>query len=358
MMNARERVRLALTCQPPDRIPVSLGFFSQSLPGIPDADEHFGLDVRFAEFSPPAGQDDFLRYLRRLPSDVHVGSTAQLRIYHEWDYHPQTAGGRLSGVSSVAELAEAYFPDLTSPQRYAGLAKQVQRWQEQGLAVAGSPPHLGGELFESAYRLRGFQQFLLDLKERPALANYLLDQLAAVTIHNALVLAQAGVDVLLLDDDVAMPTGLIISPAMWRAYFKPRLRSIIELAREAAPDLLIFYHSDGDFTRLLPDLVEIGVNVINPVQPDCMDAASIKAQFGDRLALWGTVGTANAWDLGTPDQIRAEVRQRSEQLGPAGLLLAPAYDIDFAPQENVVAFVEAVRENHLTIEAPSLALHT
>lgn len=169
-MNARERVRLALTCQRPDRIPLSLGFYYQSLPGIPDADEHFGLDVRYAEFSPPAGQDDFLRYLRRLPPDVHVGTTAQLRTYHEWDYHPETAGGRLSGARSVAELAEAIFPDLTNPQRYAGLAEQVRHWHDRGLAVAGSPPHLGGELFESAYRMRGFEQFLLDLKERPALA--------------------------------------------------------------------------------------------------------------------------------------------------------------------------------------------
>jgi uroporphyrinogen decarboxylase len=357
-VNARERVRLALTGQRPDRVPLSLGFFSQSLPGIPDADEHFGLDVRYAEWSPPAGQDDFLRYLRRLPADVHVGTAAQLRTYHEWDYHPEAAGGRLSAAKSVAELAEAVFPDLINPQRYAGLAEQVQRWHEQGVAVAGSPPHLGGELFESAYRLRGFEQFLRDLKERPALANYLLDQLTAVTIHNALVLAQAGVDVLLLDDDVAMPTGLILSPAMWREFFQPRLRSIIGLAREAAPDLLVFYHSDGNFTRLIPDLVETGVNVINPVQPDCMDAAAIKAEFGDRLALWGTVGTASAWDFGAPDQIRAEVRQRIEQLGPSGLLLAPAYDIDFTPLENVVAFVEAAREDHSTIDAPALALHT
>jgi uroporphyrinogen decarboxylase len=148
----------------------------------------------------------------------------------------------------------------------------------------------------------------------------------------------------LLDDDVAMPTGLLISPATWREFFKPRLRSIIGLAREAAPDLLIFYHSDGDFTRLLPDLAEIGVNVINPVQPDCMDARAIKAGFGDRLALWGTVGAASDWDFGSPDRIRAEVRQRIEQLGPAGLLLAPAYDIDFTPWENIRAFTEAARE--------------
>ncbi len=95
---------------------------------------------------------------------------------------------------------------------------------------------------------------------------------------------------------------------------------------------------------MIPDLVKIGVNVINPVQPDCMDAIAIKQEFGDRLAMWGTVGSANTWDFGSPDQIRAEVRHRIATLGPAGLLLAPAYDIDFTPLENIVAFVEAVNE--------------
>ena len=86
------------------------------------------------------------------------------------------------------------------------------------------------------------------------------------------------------------------------------------------------------------------MNVINPIQPDCMDGAAIKREFGDRLAMWGAVGSARLWDWGTPDQIRAEVRRCIETLGPQGLLLAPAYDIDFAPFENIAAFVEAVEE--------------
>ncbi len=343
MMNSRERVRLALSGRRPDRVPAALGFFSQSLDGIADLDAHFGLDVRFAAFSPPAGQDGFLRYLRGLPEHVHVGSEAQLRTYYEWGYRPELGEARpLSGIRSLAELADALLPDLTRPERHAGLAEQVRGWHEQGLAVAGAPPHLGGELFETAWRLRGFSNFMLDLIERPALAAYLLDQLTAMLVQNALILAQAGVDILLLDDDVAMPTGLMIGPALWRAFFRPRLAQVIRLAREAAPDLLVFYHSDGDFSRLLPDLLEIGVNVVNPLQPDCMNAVAIRREFGDRLALWGAVGAAAAWDYGTPDQIRAEVRRRVETLGPAGLLLSPAYDIDYTPYENLVAFVEAV----------------
>ncbi|MBS1251051.1 MAG: hypothetical protein MAG451_00080 [Anaerolineales bacterium] len=344
-MNARERVRLALTCRPPDRVPKALGFFPQSLPEIaPTAPEaYFDLDIRFAEFDPPAEQSDFFDYLADLPPNVHLGNLSQLRTYHEWGYRPELGPARpLSEVETIDALTEFVLPNLTAPDRYARLADQVDGWHQQGVAVAGSPPHLGGELFETAWRLRGFENFLADLVARKALAHYLLDQVTEALMHNVLVLAEAGVDVLLLDDDVAMPTDLIISPALWREFFKPRLARVIRLAREVDPDVLIFYHSDGNFTRLVPDLVEIGVNVINPVQPDCMNAAALKRAFGDRLALWGTVGTALTWDRGTPSQIRREVKERIEVLGEGGgLLIAPAYDVDFAPFENIVAFVEA-----------------
>ena len=346
-MNSRERVRTALSGDLPDRVPFTLGFYGQTLDQIggADADEFFASDIRYASFNPPREDGAFMRYLRGLPPDVHVGNLGQLQTYHEWDYHPERGPQRrLAGVSSSEELAALVLPDFADPQRYAGLAEQVERWHAQGLAVAGSPPHLGGELFETAWRLRGFEEWLIDLKTRPALATYLLDQLTAMTLHSAVILAQAGVDILLLDDDVAQSNRMLISPAMWREYFQPRLRDIISAAREIAPDLLVFYHSDGNFTPIIPDLVEIGVNVINPVQPDCMDAAAIRAEFGSRLALWGTIGTASGWDHGAPDAIRREVLARVATLGRSGLLLAPAYDVDFTPPENLHAFVQAVHE--------------
>ena len=344
-MNSRERVREALLCRNPDRIPKALGFFDQDLDAIaPTAPEdHFDLDIRYAEFDPPDNQDTFRRYLDTLPQDIHVGNPAQLRTYHEWQYHPQRGTARpLSSVRSLKDAVKYVFPDLSNPTRHAGLAKKVRRFHAQGFAVAGAPPHLGGELFEAAWRLRGFENFMIDLANRSEIADFLLDQLTSMLIENALILARSGVDILLLDDDVAMPTGLMIGPATWRRYFKDRLARVINIAREESPDLLVFYHCDGDFTRLVPDLVDIGVNVINPIQPDCMDAAAIKREFGDRLAIWGAVGSARLWDWGTVDQIRSEVRRCIETLGPHGLLLAPAYDIDFAPFENIVAFVEAV----------------
>jgi uroporphyrinogen decarboxylase len=346
-VNSLDRVREALLCRRPDRIPKALGFFDQDLEAIAPTtpEDYFDLDIRYAEFDPPDNQDGFRQYLATLPDDIHVGSPAQLRTYHEWQYHPQRGTERpLSSVRSLKDLVHYVLPDLSNPTRHAGLAQKVEHWHARGFAVAGAPPHLGGELFETAWRMRGFENFMIDLVYRTEMADYLLDQLTSMLIENIIILARAGIDILLLDDDVAMPTGLMIGPATWRRHFKNRLARVIQIAREESPDLLVFYHSDGDFTRLVPDLVDIGINVINPIQPDCMDAAAIKSEFGDRLALWGAVGSAHLWDRGTPAQIRAEVRRCIESLGPQGLLLAPAYDIDFAPFENIVAFIEAVNE--------------
>lgn len=343
-MDSRERVRLALSGEQPDRVPCALGFFRQELFGARDADELFNTDVRFLEFEPPPVQRSFLSYLETLPDAVHVGNLSQLRTYHQWGYRPEIGSAHpLARVRSPEDIVEGLLPDLTDPARHAGIADHVKRLHAHGLAVAAAPPHLGGELFEVAYRLRGFNQFMEDLLSRGALVDYLLDQLGAVLLTNALILAQAGIDVLLLDDDVASPHGLMISPTMWQRFFKPRLAGVISAVQEAAPDTLVFYHSDGDFTRIVPDLVEIGVGVINPLQPDCMDAKAIRDAFGDRVAFWGAVGTARLWDKGTPDEVRAEVELRINTLGRAGLLLSPAYDIDFAPRDNVAAFVEAVR---------------
>jgi uroporphyrinogen decarboxylase len=160
------------------------------------------------------------------------------------------------------------------------------------------------------------------------------------------VLAEAGVDILVLDDDVGMPTTMIISPAMWREFLGPRLAGIIRAARAVKPDLWVLYHSDGYFEPIIADLIEIGVDAINPVQPDVMDPLEIKKRYGERVALWGTVGAQTTFAFATPEEIRREVRLRIETLGRAGLILCPAYDIDEPdiPWENTLAFLEAVEE--------------
>ncbi|NLF74210.1 MAG: hypothetical protein GX573_00825, partial [Chloroflexi bacterium] len=223
------------------------------------------------------------------------------------------------------------------------LREQIARLHAAGYAVQASPPHLGGELFETAWRMRGFEQFMIDLVDNPPLVDYLLEQLTAMHLSVSLALVRAGIDILALDDDIAEYTRLLISPAMWRRYFKPHVRAIIAACRAANPDLFIFWHSDGNIEPVIPDLIEIGVNVLNPVQPDAMDPARLKRLYGDRLAFWGTVGTAQSWAWADPEDIRREVFERIQIVGAGGgLILSPAYDLE--PEfrwENVVALFEA-----------------
>ena len=238
------------------------------------------------------------------------------------------------------------FPgeDLSERVRSA-VAAQVLDIHTKGMAAGGTLPHLGGELFESAWRLRGLEAFLYDMHERPAWAHALLDRLEAFASGNARALAAAGIDVLSLGDDIGMPGSMMIGPGHWREFFRPRLARIISQARSLSPGIGVLYHSDGWFEPIIRDLLEIGVDAINPLQPEHMDAAAIRRTYGAAPALWGTVGSQNAFARAAPAEIQREVRQRISELGPRGLVLAPAYDIDTPEisKENIAAFLEAAR---------------
>lgn len=347
-MNPRERIQAVLRHELPDRVPRMVNFYPTAFARYParEAGEVFDCDIRFVSITAPREQSDFLHYLRTLPGDVYVGSQRILRTYHDWGYHPEIArDASLGDAHTVAEIAAAPLPDFMAGADPARLQTEVGRLHAQGYAVMASPPHLGGQLFETAYRLRGFQQFMVDMVLNPPLVDYLVEQLTAMHLAISLLLARTGIDILALDDDVAEPTRMLMSPEMWRRYFKPGVRAIIDAVRAARPDIAILWHSDGRIEPIIPDLIEVGVDILNPVQPDVMVPARLKQVYGDRLTFFGTVGTPTGWSWGTPETIRAEVRERIETVGcGGGLIIAPAYDLEpeeNIPWENVVAFFEA-----------------
>lgn len=348
-MTPRERVLCVLRHRQPDRVPRMVNFYPWEFPQHPgrEAGEVFDCDIRFVEIEAPARQNEFLKYLRTLPQDTFVGSKAILKTYHDWGYHPEIdRHAPLGDAQTIAEIAAAPLPDFMSRLDLPRLRAQVEAWHKKGYAVMASPPHLGGELFETAWRMRGFEQFMYDLIENPPLVDYLVEQLTAIHLAVSVALARAGIDLLALDDDVAERTRMLISPKMWRRYFKPAVKIIIDTARAANLDLHIFWHSDGNIEAIVPDLIEIGVDILNPVQPDSMDAARLKQQYGKRLSFFGTVGTPRTWAWADPAEVREEVRERIQSVGKGGgLIISPAYDLE--PEfkyENVVAFFEAVEE--------------
>ncbi|MGC9319515.1 MAG: uroporphyrinogen decarboxylase family protein [Armatimonadota bacterium] len=346
-MTGRERILTALDGGRPDRVPRALGFSRVDLEVLAPLEQQSDdlVDVRFIRFGGSPGDDELRRLVRETPVDTHLGTPAQVSNYARWQYHPETAQTRnpLARARSLQELRDFPFPDAGASGDVQDMARQVRELHEQGLAAGGSLPHLGGELFEPAWRLRGLRNFLLDLIERPQWAHLLLDRLAEMARAKAEAVARAGVDVLSLGDDVGMPRSMMIGPAQWRQFLKPRMASVIEAARAISPEVRVLYHSDGFYEPIIGDLIEIGVNAINPVQPEHMDADGIRRRFGTRVALWGTVGHHSTLVLGTPGDIRREVRGRIETLGRAGLILCPAYDIwpDIS-WKNLAAFLEAV----------------
>ncbi|MGD8684900.1 MAG: uroporphyrinogen decarboxylase family protein [Chloroflexota bacterium] len=348
-MTGRDRVLAALDGEAPDRLPVALAFYRLDGRSLAPAGawRDDAVDVEFVAF-PVSEEEEELRR-RALPheGDTRLGSPAQVARYATWGYHPEASRpvNPLERATSLADLEAFSFPRLSGPRVLDDLARQVEAIHARGLAAGGNTPHLGGEMFEAAWRLRGLENFLLDLVERKEMAGFLLDRLAELAAWNAATIARAGVDVLSLDDDVGMPGTMMIAPGTWREFLMPRLAAVIDAARAVRPDLRILYHSDGHVEPILDDLVELGVNAINPLQPEHMDAARIRRRFGPRLALWGTVGTQTAFAFGTAEDIRAEVRVRVRELGRAGLVLCPAYDIDEpdVPWANIRAFLEASR---------------
>jgi uroporphyrinogen decarboxylase len=342
-------VLATLAGEQPDRVPVALSFFHIDLEGMapPGALVPWNVDVRFVQFQPSASEKDFGRFVERFPRDTHLGHSELLSTYAEWQYYPGQPGANpLAQATTPADLEAFSWPDITAEYRSAKLREQVEALHQAGYAVAGGPPHLGGELFETAWRLRGLARFLLDLQENTRLAHSLLDRLADLCRHNALLLANAGVDILVLDDDVGMPETMILGPKMWRTFLRPRMASIIESARAIRPDLRVLYHSDGVIEPIIDDLIEIGVDALNPIQPDRMDPQAIGRRYGSRLTLWGTVGAHTTFAHATPDQIRAEVRHRIKTMGPRRFILCPAYDINVpdTPWENIAAFLEVAAQ--------------
>jgi uroporphyrinogen decarboxylase len=190
------------------------------------------------------------------------------------------------------------------------------------------------------------EDMLMDFVEAPRKAHAILERITQVNLVMIRNLTAAGADIIHLGDDVGTQHGMMMSPAVWREFLKPRLAREFEAAKEMNPDVMTFYHSDGRITDIIPDLIEIGLDILNPVQPECVDPVEMKQTYGDKLAFWGTIGTQTTMPFGTPDDVRDTVKAMVDKVGyDGGLVLAPTHVLEpEVPWANIDAFVEACRE--------------
>jgi uroporphyrinogen decarboxylase len=153
------------------------------------------------------------------------------------------------------------------------------------------------------------------------------------------------VDMIKIGDDVGVQNGMLMSPAMYRRWFKPRHAAVVRAGREVRPDIPFCYHSDGNCREIIPDLIEAGVTVLNPVQPECLNIVELKKDFGDKLIFWGGVGTQTTMPFSTPDEVFESVQKTIDVLGPTGFFPCPTHVLEpDVPWENILAFLRAVDE--------------
>ena len=171
-------------------------------------------------------------------------------------------------------------------------------------------------IFETAWAMRGLEQLMIDFIEDPDLADAVLDIPYRYHLAVAETLAGMGVDMIWLGDDVGQQQGMLISPRHWRRFLKPRMANIIEpRERLSTRPLKVAYHTDGCVYAIVPELIEIGLDVLNPVQPAAMDPARLKREYGRELCFWGSIDEQYTMPFGTPDEVRREVVDAWQTLG-------------------------------------------
>ncbi|MCS7061326.1 MAG: uroporphyrinogen decarboxylase family protein [Anaerolineae bacterium] len=356
-MNSRERVVKAMRRQLTDRVPFdfALGFSPYQLEqfrrrsGQDSPEDYFGADARGVNIGPTRLHTDFSRYVRRdeLPANGYIDEWGEGHIPTSSDdvYHSHLEGyiHPMRHLRRVQDVLDYPLPDIEAEYRYEHLPADIHFIQEtRGLAAVA---WMACTIFEVAWHLRSMEALLMDFIDNQDFAAALLDRITAKRIIQAQRYAEMKPDVILLGDDVATQRGMLMSAQMWRRWLKPRLARIIHAIRTVNPTTLIFYHTDGDGTAIVPDLIEIGVDILNPVQPECMDIYALKRQYGHVLSFWGLLGTQSVMPFGTPAEVRADVRCKIEVVGKGGgLLLAPTHMVEpEVPWENIVAFVETVK---------------
>jgi uroporphyrinogen decarboxylase len=353
-MDSRTRVLKTLRREgKPDRLPfeISWGAFTPSLMEVfrrrtgaacpPEV--HFDFDTRSVDLNPTRKTADFCRFFSdSLPENVMFdewgcGSVpGSFEHFVEYKFHP------LAQCKSPAEISVYPWPDITEEYRFEGLAERVAEFQRNGHAVTGE---LYQTIFERAWLLRGMEQLLMDFLADPEIGHAICRRIADLRIRQARKYAELGVDVLRLGDDVCTQKGLMMSLETYRAFLKEPTRQIIQAAKQVKPDLLVFMHCDGCVADIVEDFIDIGVDILNPVQPECNDLPALANRFGGRISFWGGIGTQTVMPFGAPAEVAAEVVRIMEILGPdGGLLIAPTHILEpDVPWENVTAFIEASR---------------
>jgi len=361
-MNSKERTLTALRGQEPDRVPVYVTVVAEmaeglsQVTGIPtnSCDAYLTNRISHAEILTALGNDvvgigataPADRPTRTRPDGFRVDEWGFVYrpVPHTYGVYYEIVGRPLKGITSARELTRYRVPDPYAAGRFDVAREHSERYGQE-YALLGV---IECTVFEMAWNLVGLEQFLTDMALQRDYVEPLLDEISDYSIGVGLELIKLGADVMLTGDDLGMDPGPMMSLDMWRRYLKPRLKRVFDAYKAANPDVILAYHTCGSSLPFLDELIEIGMEVLNPIQVTAhdMDPAALKKRYGHRLAFCGAVDQRHVLPKGTPEEVEAEVRRRIEELGHGGgYVLAPTHDIQAdTPVENVLALFDAAKK--------------
>jgi len=358
-MDARQRVALALDHKEPDRVPIDywatssvnarlldhFGFSTQE-----QLLEHFDVDFRYIDGpeyvgpEPEVHEDGSVDDHWGVPRvRVETGSGEHTSVYREVIDFPLRSA---RSVEEIRDYAKWPSPDWFD---YDGVGAQVAAARRTGKVVVfmGDRMNRCAQLKPAMY-LRGIDQILLDVALAPDIAEHLFRRITDFYLEYArrtFGAADGGIDIFMMGDDFGTQKGLFMSPEMWRRFLRPGFQAFVDLGRRYGSK--VAHHSCGSIKPIIPELIECGLDILNPVQPDVrdMDRRELKGRFGDRLCFHGSISIQRTLPFGTPDEVRNEVRERFESLAPGGgFIFCTAHNIQAdTPTENIVALFEAYR---------------
>ena len=351
-MTSKERVLTAIARQTPDRVPVDFSANPATLQRL------------MSEFG-SGDHDDLLAKLgvdivdlRGVVDPVYCGPVPQVTsrpggiVENYWGMRTirmETATGPedcycdfvLAGCTSLDELAAHRWPEADWFD-FADFSSRLDAWSD--LAIMATGP----SVWQHPTFLRGTESMLVDLIAAPKIAAFLMDKFTDFYVEffdRMLSCANGKIDILRIADDLAMQDRLMIGPPHFEEFFAPRLKKLIDMTH--SHDVKVMYHSCGAVVPLIERLIDLGVDILDPIQVTAtgMDPSYLKSAFGDRLCLHGAIDTQHLLPRGSPGDVTAGVRRMIEELGPNGYIMSPSHVLQTdVPTANVRALYQAERQ--------------
>lgn len=336
MQNGKQWIRETLAHEETGAVPYNFMFSPQSLRL---ATQHYGPGDIAETLQLPIRMTG-CKSIKPLYADpAEFGETAADEFGVVWSTNAIDRGAPVGPCLPEPDLSGYRFPDAAAPHRF----EDIGRWCEKS---RGNYTIIWvGDLWERATFMRGMVNILEDVALRPEFVQELLQRIGDFILKTmAILFERFEFDGVALSDDYGTQKAMIISPSCWRSLVKPVLARVCEFAKDH--ERTVFLHSCGNILPIIGDLIEIGLDILHPIQPEAMDVFALKKEFGRDLTFCGGLRTQDLLPRGTPEQVREEVRRLKEKMGEGGgYILEPGITIQAdVPLENLVAMIEEARK--------------